>query len=208
VASGKEKPRDQRGVERTNELLCKKLGIPQKGMHAYRHAFATRLLKTSQDFKAISQIMGHSNIAITQQIYNHPTDEQKQNVINSAFSSQGSTTTGESGKPRIVDSSSGGCIDYQQQIQFLQGQINELRSMVSMMAQYISDKQNIEYEDRNNRNSINAKYKVTSFNGRIDYYKSKKEMLEDLDITSEELKDYLAGDKNLVTELGVEIEVL
>lgn len=54
-------------------------------MHAYRHCFASLLLKNSTDYKAICEIMGHSDINITQNIYNHTNNEQKWDVINKAF---------------------------------------------------------------------------------------------------------------------------
>lgn len=126
VITNKEISKNQRGIQKTNQTLCDKLGIKNCGMHAYRHAFASRLLKTSQDFKSISQIMGHSNIAITQNIYNHPTNEQKQNVINSAF-----------GKTEPIYSQ----INYQPQIEYLQNQINDLRVVISRLIQYVQDTQ-------------------------------------------------------------------
>ena len=77
-----------RPIQRSNENLCKKLGIKSHGMHAYRHTFATKLLEKSTDFKSVQQIMGHSNISITQNIYNHSTSERKRNIIDSAFNEQ------------------------------------------------------------------------------------------------------------------------
>lgn len=85
VCSNNKEPRDVRGSQKTNERLCESLGIEPKGMHAYRHAFATKLLSVSQDYKSVAEIMGHSSIAITQSVYNHPSEQQRKSVIDKAF---------------------------------------------------------------------------------------------------------------------------
>lgn len=129
VITGLSQSKDGRNIQKTNERLCKKLDIKYCGFHAYRHAFATRLLETSQDFKSISEIMGHSSIAITQNIYNHPTEEQRQNVIDMAFNE---------------NKQSGGGAGFEQ-IKLLQDQINELRAVVARLTQYVQD--NIKKEE-------------------------------------------------------------
>lgn len=85
VASGNETPKAPRSVQRCNELLCAKVGVENCGMHAYRHVFASKLLKESTDFKAIADVMGHSNIGITQQVYNHTQQSTRNDIVRKAF---------------------------------------------------------------------------------------------------------------------------
>lgn len=54
-------------------------------MHAYRHSFATELLNVSDNYKAITEIMGHSKIEITQNIYRHASIEDKADIVNKAI---------------------------------------------------------------------------------------------------------------------------
>ena len=90
VASGGATPKPQRSIQRANELLCAKLGVENCGMHAYRHVFASQLLKESTDFKAIADIMGHSNIGITQAVYNHTQQNTRNNIVRKAFDEENS----------------------------------------------------------------------------------------------------------------------
>lgn len=76
------KPISVRSVQYVNEQICKELGLACKGLHAYRHHFATSLIMKTKDIKSVSEILGHSSITITQNIYNNPNMKQKQNVIN------------------------------------------------------------------------------------------------------------------------------
>lgn len=46
--------------------------------HALRHSFATRAVERNVDIKTLSEILGHSSVAITLQLYVHPTMAAKQ----------------------------------------------------------------------------------------------------------------------------------
>ena len=95
VASGKEIPRKQRSIQRSNELLCAKVGVVNCGMHAYRHVFASKLLQESTDFKAIADIMGHSNIDITQKVYNHTRQSTRNDIVSKAFEEKAEEPKGD-----------------------------------------------------------------------------------------------------------------
>lgn len=41
----------------------KRFGLPPRGPHAFRHAFATRLLRAGQPVKAIADLLGHRSLA-------------------------------------------------------------------------------------------------------------------------------------------------
>ena len=56
-------------------------GINHGSLHTLRHTFATRLFKKGVDIKVISELLGHSDISITYNIYTHVIAEQKQKAI-------------------------------------------------------------------------------------------------------------------------------
>lgn len=70
-----------RTLQRHNEDMCRKIGIKSKGMHAYRHHFATYLIKKTNQVKLVSECLGHSNIMITQNVYNNPSLEDKTELL-------------------------------------------------------------------------------------------------------------------------------
>lgn len=51
--------------------------IEQYSFHTLRHTFATRCVEAGFDPKALSEILGHSNVTTTMSIYVHPTLQQK-----------------------------------------------------------------------------------------------------------------------------------
>lgn len=51
------------------------LGIPKVNFHSLRHTFATRCIEVGMDVKSLSQILGHSSVAITMNTYVHPSME-------------------------------------------------------------------------------------------------------------------------------------
>ena len=52
-----------------------KLGIEYKGFHAFRHSYATRMMESNVPVKAISDMLGHSDISTTK-IYTRVSDEK------------------------------------------------------------------------------------------------------------------------------------
>lgn len=55
--------------------------INHGSLHTLRHTFATRLFKNNVDIKVISELLGHSDISITYNIYTHVIQEQKKKAV-------------------------------------------------------------------------------------------------------------------------------
>ena len=60
--------------------LLKAAGLPNVRFHDLRHSAATVLLATKVDLKVVSELLGHSSVAITADIYAHVMPEMQQKV--------------------------------------------------------------------------------------------------------------------------------
>ena len=61
--------------------LLKRLNIPHLVFHGLRHTFATRCIESQCDYKTVSVILGHSNVATTLNLYVHPNLSQTKKCI-------------------------------------------------------------------------------------------------------------------------------
>lgn len=61
--------------------VIKGCGIGKINYHALRHTFATRCIESGCDYKTLSEILGHSSVKITMDIYVHSSIELKRNEI-------------------------------------------------------------------------------------------------------------------------------
>ena len=65
-------------VNREINRICKRTGIEKFTCHSFRATFATRFIEQRpQDYKVLSEILGHSNIKITLNLYTHVMKESK-----------------------------------------------------------------------------------------------------------------------------------
>ena len=70
-------PLEPRTMQYRFKSFLKKNGLKVRNFHALRHSFATRCIAMGADVKTLSELLGHSNIKTTMQLYVHPTMEQK-----------------------------------------------------------------------------------------------------------------------------------
>ena len=71
------KPIEPRNLIRILERLTATLEIPKINVHALRHTFATRAIEQGMTLKAVQEILGHSSIVMTADIYTHVSNEYK-----------------------------------------------------------------------------------------------------------------------------------
>lgn len=76
-------PYEGRNLTRTLHRVLKDQGIQRLGVHALRHTFATRAIESGMDVRTLSEILGHSNITLTLQLYAHSTSETKRKAMES-----------------------------------------------------------------------------------------------------------------------------
>ena len=74
-------PYEGRNLRRALHRTLKKAGLPQMGVHALRHTFATRAIESGMDVRTLSEILGHTKVALTLQLYAHSSMETKQKEL-------------------------------------------------------------------------------------------------------------------------------
>lgn len=81
VLTGTEKFIEPRSYRKHFEKVLKKLKIKHFNFHSLRHTFATNCISLGVDYKTVSEILGHSNVNITLNLYVHPRLSQKKKCI-------------------------------------------------------------------------------------------------------------------------------
>lgn len=64
-------PYDPRNALRALKVAATKVGLPHAGLHTLRHSAASVMLTKGVPLKVVSEILGHSTIAITGDVYGH-----------------------------------------------------------------------------------------------------------------------------------------
>lgn len=85
VLTNDSKPTEPRTYRSYYKNLMRQLEIPEIKFHGLRHSFATRCIESKCDYKAVSVLLGHSNISTTLNLYVHPNLEQKKKAIDQMF---------------------------------------------------------------------------------------------------------------------------
>lgn len=81
VVGNGETAKEPRTYRETFRQMLVRLGIPNIVFHGLRHTFATRCIESGCDYKTVSALLGHSNVATTLNLYVHPCMEQKKRCM-------------------------------------------------------------------------------------------------------------------------------
>lgn len=72
---------DQSNMIKHYKKFLKDLGIPYRKFHTLRHTFATRIMEANVHPKIAQELLGHSSVDITMNVYSHVLPEQKREAI-------------------------------------------------------------------------------------------------------------------------------
>lgn len=75
-------PLDPRRLKESLDAIVEKAGLKKVNIHALRHTFATRGLENGIELKVMQELLGHSTITMTADIYSHVLPEKKREAIN------------------------------------------------------------------------------------------------------------------------------
>lgn len=79
---------NRRNMSRTLSAMCKDANLPNLNIHALRHSYGSMLLSQGVDIKIISELLGHSNISTTYDIYIGIKEEEKNMAVQKALSNR------------------------------------------------------------------------------------------------------------------------
>ncbi|WP_046321311.1 site-specific integrase [Mycobacterium sp. UM_Kg1] len=74
-------PVDPRNLLRVIEVAAKAAGVDDVGVHTLRHSAAVAWLESGGHIKAVADLLGHSSIAITGDVYGHTSDDAARAAI-------------------------------------------------------------------------------------------------------------------------------
>jgi integrase len=74
-------PVDPRNLLRVIEVAAKAAGIERIGLHTLRHSAAVGWLEQGVHIKAVADLLGHSSISITGDIYGHASDDTMRGAV-------------------------------------------------------------------------------------------------------------------------------
>lgn len=78
---GGEKPLEPKTMQYHFKKILKEAGVGGRTFHTLRHTFATNCVENGMDVKALCEILGHSDVRTTLNLYVHPTMDSKRKQI-------------------------------------------------------------------------------------------------------------------------------
>lgn len=81
ILSNSERYLEPRTFRKHYECFLSEHGIPHVNFHGLRHAFATRCIESGADCKVVSEILGHSTVNTTLNMYVHPQMADKRKCV-------------------------------------------------------------------------------------------------------------------------------
>jgi integrase len=85
VTSESDSPTIPKVLRESFNLFVKRNKLPQINFHGLRHTFATILIEKGVDVKVVSDIIGHSDVSTTYNLYVHPSPDAKRKAVAKAF---------------------------------------------------------------------------------------------------------------------------
>ncbi|MEV3905506.1 tyrosine-type recombinase/integrase [Mycobacterium sp. NPDC050551] len=80
---------DPRNVLRTIEIAAQKAGMADVGVHTLRHSAAVAWLEAGVHIKAVADLLGHSSIAVTGDVYGHTSDSTARSAVDALVNQLG-----------------------------------------------------------------------------------------------------------------------
>ena len=77
-------PCDPRNALRALKVAATRAGLPHVGLHTLRHSAASVMLTHGVPLKVVSEILGHSSIAITGDVYGHVAPDVSREAVDVA----------------------------------------------------------------------------------------------------------------------------
>lgn len=74
-------PVDPRNLLRVVQTAAARAGLRDVGVHSLRHSAATAMLEAGVNIKAVSDLLGHSSVSITGDIYGHTSDDSARAAV-------------------------------------------------------------------------------------------------------------------------------
>lgn len=74
-------PRDPRGALRAINRIAKAAGMEGVGLHTLRHSAATAMLEAGVPLRTVSELLGHSSVAVTGDVYGHVSTEGARSAV-------------------------------------------------------------------------------------------------------------------------------
>lgn len=74
-------PVDPRNLLRVLEVAAAAAGVDKVGVHTLRHSAAVAWLESGVHIKAVADLLGHSSIAITGDVYGHTSDDTARSAV-------------------------------------------------------------------------------------------------------------------------------
>ena len=85
---------DPRNLLRVIEVAGKVVGVEDVGVHTLRHSAAVAWLESGVHIKAVADLLGHSSIAITGDVYGHTSDDTARAAVDGLACRLGLVNTG------------------------------------------------------------------------------------------------------------------
>jgi integrase len=70
-------PLDPDNVSHVSSRICRRAGLGHWHLHELRHSGASLMLAQGTDLYVVSEVLGHSSVAITKDVYGHLVEGQK-----------------------------------------------------------------------------------------------------------------------------------